>query len=175
MPSKRVDQVAERPLEELARQQLEVVRRGLTTKAREAAPGAAMLGGASLFGVLASGTGTGALVLLLARRPGASAALAVTGAYAGASAFLAREGLVRLREAGLLASEEADQDAEPEQAADDALREAAPDDVAQKATRKAKDASQRAGRPTSRSRATSSRPRASRAQSGRGRASRRTT
>ena len=59
-----------------------------------------MVGGGALLAALASGTGTAALILLLARRPGASAALGVTGAYAGAGAFLAREGLVRLREAG---------------------------------------------------------------------------
>ena len=60
-----------------------------------------MVGGGALLAALASGTGTAALILLLARRPGASAAaLGVTGAYAGAGAFLAREGLVRLRQVG---------------------------------------------------------------------------
>jgi hypothetical protein len=60
-----------------------------------------MVGGGALLAALASGTGTAALILLLARRPGPSAAaLGVTGAYAGAGAFLAREGLIRLREAG---------------------------------------------------------------------------
>jgi hypothetical protein len=59
------------------------------------------VGGGALLAALASGTGTAALILLLARRPRESAAaLGVTGAYAGAGAFLAREGLVRLREAG---------------------------------------------------------------------------
>jgi Putative Actinobacterial Holin-X, holin superfamily III len=108
----KVDQVAERPLQELAqtasqqavvlaREQVDAARRELTARASQAAPGVAMVGGGALLAALASGTGTAALILLLARRPGASAAaLGVTGAYAGAGAFLAREGLVRLREAG---------------------------------------------------------------------------
>jgi Putative Actinobacterial Holin-X, holin superfamily III len=104
--------VGERPLEELvqtasqqalvvAREQVDVARRELTARARQAGPGVAMVGGGALLAGLASGTGTAALILLLARRPGASAAaLGVTGAYAGAGALLAREGLVRLRAAG---------------------------------------------------------------------------
>jgi hypothetical protein len=85
----------------VAREQVDVARRELTARARQAGPGVAMVGGGGLLAVLASGTGTAALILLLARRPGASAAaLGVTGAYAGAGAFLARKGLVRLREAG---------------------------------------------------------------------------
>ena len=107
-----VDQVGERPLEEmvqqasqqavvLAREQVDVARRELAARARQAGPGAAMVSGGVLLGALASGTGTAALILLLARRPGASAAaLGVTGAYAGAGALLARAGLGRLREAG---------------------------------------------------------------------------
>jgi Putative Actinobacterial Holin-X, holin superfamily III len=107
-----VEQVGERPLEELvqtvsqqavvlAREQVDVARRELTAKARHAGTGVAMVGGGALLAGLASGTGTAALILLLARRPRASAAaLGVTGAYAGAGAFLAREGLVRLRDAG---------------------------------------------------------------------------
>lgn len=104
--------MGERPLEQLAqtasqqavvlaREQVEVARRELTARAKQAGPGVAMMGGGALLAALASGTGTAALILLLARRPGASAAaLGVTGAYAGAGALLAREGLVRLREAG---------------------------------------------------------------------------
>jgi Putative Actinobacterial Holin-X, holin superfamily III len=106
-----VDQVAERPLQELvqtasqqavllAREQVDVARRELTARASQAGPGVAMVGGGTLLAALASGTGTAALILLLARRPGASAAaLGVTGAYAGAGALLARGGLVRLRQA----------------------------------------------------------------------------
>ena len=106
------NQVGGRPLEELAqtvsqqavvlaREQADVAGRALTAKAREASTGVAMVGGGALLAALASGTGTAALILLLTRRPGASAAaLGVTGAYAGAAAMLAREGLVRLREAG---------------------------------------------------------------------------
>ena len=106
-----VEQVGQRPLEELvqsasqqavvlAREQVDVARHGLTARARQAGPGVAMVGGGALLGALASGTGTAALVLLLARRSGPSAAaLGVTGAYAGAGALLVRKGLVRLREA----------------------------------------------------------------------------
>ena len=107
-----VDQVGERPLDELiqnasqqavvlAREQLDVARQELLARARQAFPGAAMCGGGALLAALASGTGTAALIMLLARRPGASAAaLGVTGAYAGAGAFLTRAGLVRLRQVG---------------------------------------------------------------------------
>jgi Putative Actinobacterial Holin-X, holin superfamily III len=84
----------------LAREQVDVARRELTARALQASPGVAMVGAGAVLAALASGTGTAALILLLARRRGASAAaLAVTGAYAGAGALLAREGLVRLREA----------------------------------------------------------------------------
>jgi len=83
----------------VAREQVDFARRELTARARQAGPGAAMVGGGGLLVALASGTGTAALILLLGRRPGAAAALGVTGAYVGAGAFLAREGLVRLREA----------------------------------------------------------------------------
>lgn len=130
-----VDQVGERPLEDLvqnasqqavflAREQLDVARQELTARARQAFPGAAMVGGGALLAALASGTGTAALVLLLARRPGASAAaLGVTGAYAGAGAFLAREGLVHLRQAGPDEPDAPIQD-EPGQNAEQDLRSA---------------------------------------------------
>ena len=85
----------------LARQEVELARRELTAKAQEAAPGAAMVGAAGLLGVLAAGTGTASLVLLLARRPRPWAAgLTVTGFYAAAGAVLARAGVERLRAAG---------------------------------------------------------------------------
>jgi hypothetical protein len=93
---------------ELARQEVALATRELAGKARRAGNGAAMLGGAALLGVLASGTGTAGLVLLLARRTSASAAaFGVTGAYAGAGALLAREGLARMREAAPPVPEEA--------------------------------------------------------------------
>jgi Putative Actinobacterial Holin-X, holin superfamily III len=107
-----VDQVGERPLEELvqtvsrqaavlAREQVNAARRELIAKATQSGAGVAMVGGGALLAALASGTGTASLVLLLARRSRASAAaLGVTGAYAGAAALLGREGLQRLREAG---------------------------------------------------------------------------
>ena len=106
------DQLGELPLEEmvqkasqqavgLAREQVDVALREVVARARKAGPGAAMVSGGALLAALASGTGTAALILVLAGRRGASAAaLGVTGAYAGAGALLAREGLVRLREAG---------------------------------------------------------------------------
>lgn len=85
----------------LARQEIELARREMTTKAREAAPGVAMIGAAGLLGVLATGTGTAGLVLVLARGPRPwGAALAVTGLYGGAGAILARAGLERIRTAG---------------------------------------------------------------------------
>jgi hypothetical protein len=101
----------ERPLDELvqtvsqqavvlAREEVALARSELTAKAREAAGGLGMLGGAALLGTLAAGTGTAGLVLLLSRRPGPSAAaLAVTAFYAAGSAGLAREGTARLRAA----------------------------------------------------------------------------
>ena len=107
-----IDKVSELPLEELvqnasqqavalAREQLDVARRELAARASQAGPAVAMVGAGGLLAALASGTGTAALILLLARRPRASAAaLGVTGAYAGVGAVLTREGLVRLREAG---------------------------------------------------------------------------
>jgi hypothetical protein len=107
-----VDSMSERPLEELvqtvsqqaavlARTQIDTARRELIAKARQSSSGVAMVGGGAFLAALASGTGTAALILLLSRRSAESAAaLGVTGAYAGAGAFLAREGLMRLREAG---------------------------------------------------------------------------
>jgi hypothetical protein len=107
-----VDQVGERAFEELvqnasqqavvlAQEQLDVALQEWTTRTKQALPGAAMFGGAAMLAALASGTGTAALILLLARRPrAAAAALGVTGAYAGVGGFLAREGLVRLRQVG---------------------------------------------------------------------------
>jgi Putative Actinobacterial Holin-X, holin superfamily III len=107
----RADKATERPLEELvqsvseqavvlAREEVELARRELSAKAKQAASGAAMLGGAALLGTLAAGTGTAGLVLLLSRRLGPSAAaLGVAGAYAVGGAGLAQEGISRLRAA----------------------------------------------------------------------------
>jgi len=122
MTAPRADQLTERPLDELvqtvadqavvmAREQMELARREMLAKARQAGVGAAYLGGAAGFGALASGTGTAALVLFLARRSGGSAAAVVAGAYAGAGALLAREGIRRLREAGPPVPEETVQNA----------------------------------------------------------------
>ena len=159
--------MTERPLQELvqtasqqavvlAREQVDAARRELTARASQAGPGVAMVGGGALLAALASGTGTAALILLLARRPGPSAAaLGVTGAYAGAGALLAREGLVRLRQAGLPLPDVPDRD-EPRQQATQALGAA---------KRHAKSAAKSPPKPTSsakpKSKAPSSRRRAS--------------
>jgi hypothetical protein len=107
----RAGRATERPLEELvqtvseqavvlAREEVELAKRELSAKAKHAAGGAAMLGGAALLATLAAGTGTAGVVLLLSRRPGPSAAaLGVAGAYAVGSAGLAQEGISRLRAA----------------------------------------------------------------------------
>jgi hypothetical protein len=101
----------ERPLEEvvqtvseqavvLAREEVDLARRELTAKARQAAAGAGMVGGGALLGVLAAGTGTAALVLMLSGRARPSvAALGVTGIYAAGGAALAQQGIARLRAA----------------------------------------------------------------------------
>jgi hypothetical protein len=106
-----LDKATERPLDELvqtvseravvlAREEVEVARRELTAKAKHAASGAAMVGGAALLGTLAAGTGTAGLVLLLSgrARPAASS-FGVTALYAAGGAALAQEGIARLRDA----------------------------------------------------------------------------
>src|SRR5947209_4254865 len=132
MPVPGVDQVSERPLEELvqkasqqvvvlAREQVDVARRELAARVSQARPGVAMVGGGAALAALASGTGTAAVILLLTRRPGASgAALGVTGAYAGAGVFLTRAGLARLRETAAPLPDEPVQD-EPVQGAKNRL------------------------------------------------------
>ncbi len=85
----------------LVRKEMDMAREEMLAKAREAAPGAAMVGAGGVLATLATGTGTAALVLLLARRPRPwGAALAVTGLYAGAGAVLARTGVERLKSVG---------------------------------------------------------------------------
>ncbi len=101
---RRLDQLVQLASEQaiaLARQEVKLAREEVAAKARDAAPGAAMLGAAGLLGTLATGTGTAGLVLLLARRPRPwAAAFAVTGLYAGGGAVLARAGVERLRAVG---------------------------------------------------------------------------
>ena len=131
----------------LVREQVDVARRELTAKARQAGPGVAMLGGGAVLAALASGTGTAALILLLARRPGASAAaLGVTGAYAGAGALLAREGLVRLREAGPPMPDVLAQDEQVENAKQDRGSAKRRTTTAAKSPRRTKSAAPPAGR-----------------------------
>jgi Putative Actinobacterial Holin-X, holin superfamily III len=147
----------------VAREQMDVARRELTARARQAGPGVAMVGGGVLLAALASGTGTAALILLLARRPGASAAALVTGAYAGAGAVLAREGLVRLREGGSPLPDLPDQE-EPVQKAQQDLGSAK-----RRIKSAAKSPRQPTGRPKPKSKSASSRRRASRTQTDRAR------
>jgi hypothetical protein len=111
MPNAGADKATERPLEELvqtvseqavvlAREEVDLARRELTSKARQAAAGAGMVGGGAVLGVLAAGTGTAALVLLLSGRARPSAAaLGVTGIYAAGGAALAQQGIARIRAA----------------------------------------------------------------------------
>jgi hypothetical protein len=175
--------VGERPLEGLAqtvsqqalvlaREQVNVARRELTARARQAGPGLGMVGGGALLAGLASGTGTAALVLLLARRPGAAAAaLGVTGAYAGAGALLAREGLARVREAGpaladVPAPDEPVEDAKPDVgAAQRRIKSATKSPRRPKSAVKSR--AQPSGRPKPESDAPRSRPRAARSQTDR--------
>jgi hypothetical protein len=139
-----------------------------------------MVGGGALLAALASGTGTAALVLLLARRPGPSAAaLGVTGAYAGIGAFLAREGLVRLREAGPPQPDVPVEDEPVQNASNEQVQNAEQDlgpaerrtKSAAKSPRRAKSAAkstrQPTGRPKPESKAPSSRRRATRTQTDR--------
>jgi Putative Actinobacterial Holin-X, holin superfamily III len=85
----------------LGRQEVELARREIIAKAKQAAPGAGMVGAAALLATLSTGTGTAALVLALAGRPRpCAAALAVTALYGGGAAALARTGIARVRAAG---------------------------------------------------------------------------
>ena len=167
----------------LAREQMDVAQRELAARARKAGPGVAMVGGGVLLAALASGTGTAALILLLARRPGASAAaLGVTGAYAGAGAYLARRGFERVRETGppppdVSVQDEPDQDAEQDLGSAERRTESAikspqhakPDISSAKRRTKsaAKSPTQRTGRPKPGSKSPSSRRRPSRSQTDR--------
>lgn len=184
VPVPSADQVGERPLEEivqrasqqavdLAREQVDVARRELAARASRAGPGAAMVGGGALLAALASGTGTAALILVLAGRRGASAAaLGVTGAYAGAGALLAREGLVRLREAGPRLPDATVED-EPAQDSEPVPPVKRPAKTAAKSARRTKSAADSLPRPTARPtpkpKAASSRRRTSSTQTGRAR------
>jgi Putative Actinobacterial Holin-X, holin superfamily III len=103
----------ERPVEDLMRQlaeqagalvreEIALARAELEGQVRELGVGAGMIGAAGLLGLLSAGTGTAALVLMLARRPRPwFAAATVSGAYAGAAALLAREGQRRIAAVGV--------------------------------------------------------------------------
>jgi hypothetical protein len=196
-PLDKVAETASKQAVALAREQMDVAQRELAARARQAGPGVAMVGGGVLLAALASGTGTAALILLLARRPGASAAaLGVTGAYAGAGAYLARRGFERVRETGpplpdVSVQDEPDQDAEQDLGSADRRTESAtkspqnakPDISSAKrrtksaakssgrSTSAAKSPTQRTGRPKPGSKSPSSRRRPSRPQTNRRQAS----
>jgi hypothetical protein len=196
-PLDKVAETASKQAVALAREQMDLAQRELAVRARQASPGVAMVGGGVLLAALASGTGTAALILLLARRPGASAAaLGVTGAYAGAGAYLARRGFERVRETGpplpdVSAQDEPDQDVEQDlgsaerspESATTSPQNAKPEISSAKrrtksaakspkrSTSAAKSPTQRTGRPKPGPKSPSSRRRPSRSQTDRRRAS----
>ena len=101
----------------LVRQEIALARREMADQARELGVGGGMLGGAAVLGLLAAGSGTAGLVLMLARRPRPwLAALTVSAAQAGGAALLAREGRRRIAAVGIPV---------PQQTAE-TLKEAAP-------------------------------------------------
>jgi hypothetical protein len=86
----------------LVRQELELARAELAGQARELAIGGGMVAGGGLLGLLSAGSGTAALILVLARRPRPwLAALTVSGLYAGGAAALALEGRRRILQVGV--------------------------------------------------------------------------
>ena len=86
------------------------VRKGqeeLLAKAREAAKGAALLGGAAVLGALAAGTSAAFVVRTLGTfLPKPAAALTATVLYGGAAAALGAVGLEELKRVGPLLPEE---------------------------------------------------------------------
>jgi hypothetical protein len=104
-PERAVDELLRELADEagtLVREEIALARKELESQVRELGVGAGLLGAAGLLGLLSAGTGTAALVLLLARRPRPwFAAATVSGAYAGAGAMLAREGRRRITAVGV--------------------------------------------------------------------------
>ena len=85
----------------LMRQEVELAKAEMTLKARKAAPGLGMFGGAALLALCAAGSSTAFLVLVFALfLPDWAAALIVAAALAGAGYLLVREGRKRISEAG---------------------------------------------------------------------------
>ena len=85
----------------LMRQEVELAKAEMTLKARKAAPGLGMFGGAALLALCAAGTLTAFLVLVFALfLPEWAAAVIVGGVLAGAGYVLVHEGKKRIGEAG---------------------------------------------------------------------------
>jgi uncharacterized membrane protein YqjE len=83
----------------LIRQELDLAKAELTEKAKVAGSGAGMFGGAGTLGLLALGTLTACIVLLLAKAMDTwVAALIVTAVYAAAAAVLGLAGRDRVKE-----------------------------------------------------------------------------
>ncbi|OZM77236.1 phage holin family protein [Pseudonocardia sp. MH-G8] len=92
----------------LVQQELRNAQTELTGKARVAAKGAAMLGGAAVFGALAAGTSAAVLTRMLEKvLPPTMAAAFATALYGGAAGMLAGAGVEELRRALPLVPEQA--------------------------------------------------------------------
>jgi uncharacterized membrane protein YqjE len=84
----------------LIRKEVELAKAELAEKGRQAGKGAAMLGGAGLFGVTAFGALTAFLILVLAEAMDAwLAALIVAAVYGAIAAVLALQGKQKMEEA----------------------------------------------------------------------------
>lgn len=84
----------------LIRKEVELAKAELAEKGRQAGKGAAMLGGAGLFGVTAFGALTAFLILVLAEAMDAwLAALIVAAVYGAITAVLALQGKQKMEEA----------------------------------------------------------------------------
>lgn len=83
----------------LVRQEVELAKAEMSQKAKAGGAAAGMFGGAAFAALLAAGTFTAFLIIVLAEAiPAWVAALVVTVAYAGAAAFLALRGKERVKE-----------------------------------------------------------------------------
>lgn len=85
----------------LVNQEVELAKAELAEKGRKAAPGVGMLGGAGVAAVLALGSLTAFLILVLALAlPAWAAALIVTALWGAVAAVLGLQGRERMREVG---------------------------------------------------------------------------
>jgi uncharacterized membrane protein YqjE len=91
----------------LARQEVELAKVELAEKGRKGGVGAGMIGGAALIGLIALGSLTAFLILVLALAlPDWAAALIVTALWAAVAGVLARQGIEKLRAMGKPVPEE---------------------------------------------------------------------